>query len=482
MKTVSPVITYGWPVRRTLAATLAGGLSITLVTRAARLHSWAVLLNEYTALVPDCRIPALFPSVRLTAPVLPIPACTVPGSELAIEQSWPRIVRPSRHRRAPASIRLSRPLPALLDAMQNGKHAAVRVHPVFRLWSWPHRGTTHTVASISRQVPRAMQSLVGSVLAPPPVPSRASVVWYRVNDQRTDLTKMSTPAHTYCRATSVSGNMACSRYSSAPAVDGMPAMGRIEHRITMPRSVVSVQLQASIPVVCIEPTVLPLDSALTSRSCTLEYVTAATPYPTFIPGNGQVWILALLPSLEPMYIAVTPSVTAYSQSVRPTTTVPLANTALDATRSGIIPLAKGSQRGELPVSASCTIRNAMFAQLSIAIPTLLTPATRKLKNGARSGVHSSRSYSLPPLSAHLSTVAQGITISSWSAELTRLCTPSARFRSSSGYSTRSTGAAISPQKALNSWIPSAKNSRVSPRLESTSNTPFSGYRHAAPSQ
>ena len=186
-----------------------------------------------------------------------------------------------------------------------------------------------------------------------------------------------------------------------------------------------------------------------------------------------------------MYMAVTPSVTAYSQSVRPTTTAggPAdANTPLAATRSGIIPLAAGSHTGELPVSASCTIRNAMFAQLSSASPTLLTPATRKLKKGAKSGVHISRSYSSPPRSAHRSVAAQGITITSWMAEFTRLCAPSARFRSSSGYSTRSTGAASRPQKARNSWIPSAKNSRASPRLDSTSSTPFSGCRHAAPSQ
>ena len=261
-------------------------MSTTLVTRGARLHSCATLLNEYTPVLPVCMIALPLPSVLLTAPARPIPACTVPGSDPAIAQSCPRMVRPSRHRLVPASIRLSRPLPAARDAMQNGKHAEDSVHPapLFRFWSCPHRGTTHTVASISRHVPRAMQSLVGSVLAPPPVPIRASVVWYRVNDQRTDLTKMSTPAHAYCLATSVSGNMACSRYSSRPAVEGIPAMGRIEHRITMPRSAVSVQLQASIPVVCMDPAVLPLDSALTSRSCTLEYVTAATPYPTFIPG------------------------------------------------------------------------------------------------------------------------------------------------------------------------------------------------------
>ena len=60
---------------------------------------------------------------------------------------------------------------------------------------------------------------------------------------------------------------------------GTPVMGRIEHAMLMPAFAESVQLQPNIPVVCMEPAVFPLEKALTSRSCTLEYVTAATPRP-----------------------------------------------------------------------------------------------------------------------------------------------------------------------------------------------------------
>lgn len=73
-----------------------------------------------------------------------------------------------------------------------------------------------------------------------------------------------------------SGNRACSRNWSAVAPDGTPAKGRMEHRITTP-SAVSVQLQPSRSLVCTAPVVTPVDSVLTSRSCTGEYVTAANP-------------------------------------------------------------------------------------------------------------------------------------------------------------------------------------------------------------
>lgn len=47
----------------------------------------------------------------------------------------------------------------------------------------------------------------------------------------------------------------------------------------MTPSAVSVQLQPSMDDVCIAPAVLPLEKALTSRSCASEYATAATPSP-----------------------------------------------------------------------------------------------------------------------------------------------------------------------------------------------------------
>jgi hypothetical protein len=244
-----------------------------------------------------------------------------------------------------------------------------------------------------------------------------------------------------------------------------------------------VQLHASIAVVCMAPDVLPLEKALTSRSCTLEYVTAATPYATFIvPGYGHACTLACPGSLWPMYTAVAPSVTAYSQSVSPTTAVSPWNAPLAATRSGIIPLPAGSHCGAEPPTATSTIRYATLAQLSIACPTLLSPATRKWKKGARSGVHMSTSNWSPAAMPHRAAVALGITVSSCTAAFPKWCTPSARFRSSSGNSSRSSGAASPEQKARSSLIASAASSRMSPIGDRRSSTPFSGCRHAAPSQ
>jgi hypothetical protein len=79
-------------------------------------------------------------------------------------------------------------------------------------------------------------------------------------------------------------------------------MGRIEHRTRIPSSASSVQLHPSIAVVCMAPDVrCPPDSALTSRSWALEYVTAASPSPTStIPGYGQTCTRAWAPSLWPM--------------------------------------------------------------------------------------------------------------------------------------------------------------------------------------
>jgi hypothetical protein len=109
-------------------------------------------------------------------------------------QSCPRIVTPSRQRPARTSTRFVRPLPALLAAMQKGKHGAVWMQAVspFSGRSCPQRGTSQMVASSSLHVPREMQSWLGGGLPSPP--DRGS---YRVYDQRTDLTYRSTPAQTY---------------------------------------------------------------------------------------------------------------------------------------------------------------------------------------------------------------------------------------------------------------------------------------------
>jgi hypothetical protein len=128
---------------------------------------------------------------------------TSPGVVVASAQSWAMSISPSRHRPARARNRLSRPLPAARAAMQNGKHGASGTHP-----SPPstHRGTTQTVASTSRHVPRAMQScVVGSAVRAPLEPSVASGLEYRVYDQRTDLTWMSTPPHVYSPPARASG-------------------------------------------------------------------------------------------------------------------------------------------------------------------------------------------------------------------------------------------------------------------------------------
>ena len=72
-------------------------------------------------------------------------------------------------------------------------------------------------------------------------------------------------------------------------------MGRIAHVITMPAPPASEQLHPSMAVVCMDPAVLPVENALTSRSCTLEYVTAATPSPAST-GYGHAPTLARVPS------------------------------------------------------------------------------------------------------------------------------------------------------------------------------------------
>ena len=112
--------------------------------------------------------------------------------------------------------------------------------------------------------------------------------------------------------------------------------------------------------------------------------------------------------------------------------MPALNTASDATRSGMIALSPASHRGGSPPSTVSTMSSATLAQLSMARPRLLMAAARKLKKGARSGVHMSTPNWLASFSAHRTTVFRGITTSSCTAALTRLCTPSAKLRSSSG--------------------------------------------------
>ena len=102
----------------------------------------------------------------VVSPGRPAEGAIPSGPVSASPQSRASTVRPVRHRLAPASIRFSRPLPVGRTAMQKGKHAAVGTHARGPLGdaSCPHRGTTHTVASVSRHVPREMQSVVASVV------------------------------------------------------------------------------------------------------------------------------------------------------------------------------------------------------------------------------------------------------------------------------------------------------------------------------
>ncbi len=186
-------------------------------------------------------------------------------------------------------------------------------------------------------------------------------------------------------------------------------------------------------VVCIAPAVLPLENALTSRSCAPDaYATAATPSPGST-AYGHDRTLACVPSACPRYSAVRPSVSAYSQSVRPTRTAgPPANAASSASRSGIITSSPPAHWGGLPPSTDSTTRKATFTQLSTARPRLENPAARKLKKGARSGVHIRTAYWLLCFSWHRTAVVCGITATSCRTAFARLCTASVRCRSARG--------------------------------------------------
>jgi hypothetical protein len=170
--------------------------------------------------------------------------------------------------------------------------------------------------------------------------------------------------------------------------------------------------------------------------------------------------------------------------VRPTTTVVAPwNTESAASRSGIIAwLSADSHWGGSAFSTVCTISSATLAQLSMASPRLVKPATRKLKNGARSGVHIRMEYWLSSFSWQRTAVACGITVTSCSTALARLCTASAKLRSSSGYTRMSSGAARVLQKTLATCVPSRPAFRTSTMTENRFITPRSGCRQAVPWQ
>jgi hypothetical protein len=163
--TLPCAIWLGWfwrPVQ-TLAA---------VVTVGARWHScaaWYVDSNSASGSLARAQL--------IVVPAAPMRGLTSPGADVAIAQSRPVSISPSRHRAAFASIRLSRPLPAERAAMQKGKQGASGRHAFspLTICSFPQRGTTHTVATTSRHVPLAMQScVVGSVVLAPLDPSVAS--------------------------------------------------------------------------------------------------------------------------------------------------------------------------------------------------------------------------------------------------------------------------------------------------------------------
>lgn len=168
VRIASPTITNGWSGLSTLAATCALGLGTALRTLGAGWQATSPGGNAYTG---DARpaAPSVSPisePTALVAPDMPAAMCMSSGPVRSSPQSRASTVRPVRHRAAPASIRFSRPLPVGRTAMQKGTHAAVGTQARGSLApaSWPHRGTTHTDASVSRHVPREMQSVVASVV------------------------------------------------------------------------------------------------------------------------------------------------------------------------------------------------------------------------------------------------------------------------------------------------------------------------------
>lgn len=130
-----------------------------------------------------------------------------------------------------------------------------------------------------------------------------------------------------------------------------------------------------------------------------------------------------------------PSVTAYSQSVSPTTAVLLfvGKTSPLPRRSGKPPSDTESHAGASPVRSCCTTTSAMLTQLSMASPRLLMVAARKWKKGEKSGVHMrSLNWAASLANPHRIVVFHGMTATSCISAFTRLCTASERFRSRSG--------------------------------------------------
>ena len=153
-----------------------------LVIPRALVQACVVADTPNTAVPPVWSRPRWVVPALLAVPVRERPSCVVPGVDVWIAQSWPRIVAPSRHRAARTNTRLTLPLPARLAAMQKGKHGAVGMQAVspFSALSCPHLGISQTVASSSRHVPLEMQSCVGSADAWPVVPSVTVLDSYRV--------------------------------------------------------------------------------------------------------------------------------------------------------------------------------------------------------------------------------------------------------------------------------------------------------------
>ena len=145
-------------------------------------------------------------------------------------------------------------------------------------------------------------------------------------------------------------------------------------------------------------------------------------------------------------------------------------------------LSASAHTGGSPPSTVSTTTSATLSQLSIIRPRLVMPAARKLKKGARSGVHIRIANWLFSFSWHLTAVVCGITVSSWRTALTTLCTASVRWMSASGYSRMSSGAASVLQKACPSCAPSRLNSRAASIPGNRFSTPRSGCRQAWPTQ
>ena len=102
-----------------------------------------------------------------------VTACGLPAAPTA--QSRSSSVLPVRHRPCPRKKRLPRPLPLGRAAMQNGLHTAPARHArsLTTRGVSAQRGSSHTVASTSRQFPRLTQSVLGAAVTVSPYASDA---------------------------------------------------------------------------------------------------------------------------------------------------------------------------------------------------------------------------------------------------------------------------------------------------------------------